>query len=100
MTAAVPGADVVLVAVPGPAVADVLTAVGSLDAKVIIDAANMMGTGRLLLRQLADAFPGAPWMPTRPPGSGGGPTGLSCTQITAMPNSGTRSPITQRRAGP
>ena len=34
------------------------------------------------------------------PGSGGGPTALSCTHITAMPNSGTRSPIMSRRAGP
>ena len=34
------------------------------------------------------------------PGSGGGPTALSCIHITAMPNSGTRSPITWRRAGP
>jgi 8-hydroxy-5-deazaflavin:NADPH oxidoreductase len=44
---AVTAADVVLVAVPGPAVADVLTAVDSLDGTVIIDAANMMGAGRL-----------------------------------------------------
>ena len=55
-------ADVVLVAVPGPAVADVLTAAGSLDETVIIDAANMMGAGRLSLRQLADRFPGGRWV--------------------------------------
>ena len=42
----------------------------------------------------------APWTPTRPPGSGGGPTALSCIHFSAMPNSGTRSPITSRRAGP
>jgi hypothetical protein len=41
----------------------------------------------------------APWMPTRPPGSGGGPTALSCTHITARPNSGMRSPIMSPRAG-
>jgi 8-hydroxy-5-deazaflavin:NADPH oxidoreductase len=44
---AVAGADVALVAVPGPAVTDVLTAAGRLDGKVIIDAANMMGQDRL-----------------------------------------------------
>ena len=42
----------------------------------------------------------APWTPTRRPGSGGGPTALSCTHISAILNSGTRSPITSRRAGP
>jgi 8-hydroxy-5-deazaflavin:NADPH oxidoreductase len=59
---AVAGADVVLVAVPGPAVTDVLTAAGRLDGKVIIDAANMMGAGRLSLRQLADSFPEGRWV--------------------------------------
>ena len=59
---AVAGADVVLVAVPGPAVTDVLTAAGRLDGKVVIDAANMMGPNRLSLRQLADAFPAARWV--------------------------------------
>jgi 8-hydroxy-5-deazaflavin:NADPH oxidoreductase len=58
---AVAATDVVLVAVPGPAVTDVLTAAGRLDGKVIIDAANMMGTARLSLRQLSDAFPAARW---------------------------------------
>jgi hypothetical protein len=58
----VAGADVVLVAIPGSAVADVLTAAGGLDGKVIIDAANMMGADRLTLRQLADAFPRARWV--------------------------------------
>ena len=42
----------------------------------------------------------APWTPTRRPGSGGGPTALSCIHISAMPNSGTRSPITSPWAGP
>lgn len=59
---AVAAADVVLVAVPGPAVADVLAAAGSLNGKVIIDAANMMGSGRVSLRQLADTFPQARWV--------------------------------------
>jgi ATP-dependent exoDNAse (exonuclease V) alpha subunit len=34
------------------------------------------------------------------PGSGGGPTALSCTNTSALPNWGTRSPITSRRAAP
>jgi 8-hydroxy-5-deazaflavin:NADPH oxidoreductase len=59
---AVTGADVVLVAVPGAAVTDVLTAAGRLDGKVIIDAANMMGQDRLSLGQLAAAFPAARWV--------------------------------------
>jgi 8-hydroxy-5-deazaflavin:NADPH oxidoreductase len=59
---AVAGADVVLVAVPGAAVTDVLTAAGRLDGKVIIDAANMMGQDRLSLGQLAAAFPAAQWV--------------------------------------
>jgi predicted dinucleotide-binding enzyme len=59
---AVAGADAVLVAVPGPAVTDVLAAARPLDGKIIIDAANMMGQSRLSLRQLADAFPAARWV--------------------------------------
>ena len=59
---AVAAADVVLVAVPGPAVMNAVSAAGSLDGKVIIDAANMMGGGRLSLRQLADAFPAGRWV--------------------------------------
>jgi len=56
-------AEIVLVAVPGPAVIDVLTAAGSsLDGRVAIDAANMMGQDGLTLRQLADAFPKARWV--------------------------------------
>lgn len=42
----------------------------------------------------------APWTPARGPGSGGGPTALSGTQILRTPNSGMRSPIMSRRAGP
>ena len=38
------------------------------------------------------------WTPTRPPGSGGGPTALSCTKISAAPNSGMRSPIMSHKA--
>jgi hypothetical protein len=59
---AVAAADVVLATVPGPAVVDVLSAAGGLGGKVIIDAANMMGTGRLSLRQLADSFPEGRWV--------------------------------------
>jgi 8-hydroxy-5-deazaflavin:NADPH oxidoreductase len=59
---AVAAGDVILVAVPGPAVTGVLTDAGSLDGKVIIDAANMMGAGRLSLRQLAAEFPGGQWV--------------------------------------
>jgi predicted dinucleotide-binding enzyme/3-methyladenine DNA glycosylase Tag len=62
VTGAVADAEAVLVAVPGPAVVEVLRDAGSLDRKVIIDAANMMGAGRLSLRQLAGAFPGARWV--------------------------------------
>jgi 8-hydroxy-5-deazaflavin:NADPH oxidoreductase len=40
---AVAGAEVVLVAVPGPAVTDTLQAAGSLDGRVMIDAANSFG---------------------------------------------------------
>jgi 8-hydroxy-5-deazaflavin:NADPH oxidoreductase len=55
-------AEVVLVAVPGNAVLDVLTAAGSLDGKAVIDAANMMGKDRLSLGQLAGSFPRARWV--------------------------------------
>lgn len=41
---------------------DVLSGAGSLNGKVIIDAANMVGAGRLPLRQLADSFPAARWV--------------------------------------
>ncbi|HJY61875.1 MAG TPA: NAD(P)-binding domain-containing protein, partial [Streptosporangiaceae bacterium] len=40
---AVAGAEAVLVAVPGPAVTDVLQAAGPLDGRVLIDAANSFG---------------------------------------------------------
>ena len=63
---AVTGAEVVLVAVPGPAVTDVLQAVGPLDGRIVIDAANSLERGvfgqqQLTLRSLADAFPRARW---------------------------------------
>lgn len=58
----VAGAQVVLVAVPGPAVVEALTAAGGLDGQVVIDAANMMGGDRLSLGQLADRFPGGRWV--------------------------------------
>jgi predicted dinucleotide-binding enzyme/3-methyladenine DNA glycosylase Tag len=59
---AVAGADVVLVAVPGPAVADVLQAAGPLDGRVMIDAANSFRQQQVTLRSLADAFPRARWV--------------------------------------
>ena len=59
---AVAGAEVVLVAVPGPAVTDVLQAAGPLDGRVMIDAANSFGQQQMTLRSLADAFPRARWV--------------------------------------
>jgi predicted dinucleotide-binding enzyme/3-methyladenine DNA glycosylase Tag len=59
---AVAGAEVVLVAVPGPVVTDVLQAVGPLDGRVMIDAANSFGQQQVTLRSLADAFPRARWV--------------------------------------
>jgi 8-hydroxy-5-deazaflavin:NADPH oxidoreductase len=59
---AVAGAEVVLVAVPGPVVTDVLQAAGPLDGRVIIDAANSFGQQQVRLRSLADAFPRARWV--------------------------------------
>jgi ATP-dependent exoDNAse (exonuclease V) alpha subunit len=41
-----------------------------------------------------------PSTPTHAPASAGGPTVPSCTHITAMPSSATRSPITSPRAAP
>ena len=52
----------VLVAVPGPAVTDVLEAAGPLDGRVMIDAANSFRQQRVTLRSLADAFPRARWV--------------------------------------
>ena len=59
---AVAGAEVVLVAVPGPAVTDVLQAAGPMDGRVIIDAANSFRQQQVILRSLADAFPRARWV--------------------------------------
>ena len=59
---AVAGADVVLLAVPGSAVTDVLQAAGPLDGRVIINAANSFGRQEVTLRSLADAFPQARWV--------------------------------------
>jgi len=59
---AVAGAEVVLVAVPGPAVTDVLQAAGPLDGRVMIDAANSFGPRQVTLRSLAGAFPRARWV--------------------------------------
>ena len=56
------GAEVVLVAVPSPAVTDVLQAAGPLDGRVMIDAANSFGQQQVTLRSLADAFPQARWV--------------------------------------
>src|SRR5260221_12141055 len=59
---AVAGADVVVVAVPGPAVTDVLQAAGRLDGRVMIDAANSFGQQQVTLRSRADTFPQARWV--------------------------------------
>jgi 8-hydroxy-5-deazaflavin:NADPH oxidoreductase len=59
---AVAGAEVVLVAVPGPVVTDVLHAAGPLDGRIMIDAANSFGRQQVTLRSLADAFPQARWV--------------------------------------
>ena len=59
---AVAGAEVVLVAVPGPAVTDVLQAAGPLDGRVMIDAANSFGPRHVTLRSLTGAFPRARWV--------------------------------------
>jgi 8-hydroxy-5-deazaflavin:NADPH oxidoreductase len=59
---AVAGAEVVLVAVPGPAVTDVVQAAGPIDGRVVIDAANSFGQQQVTLRSLADAFPRARWV--------------------------------------
>ena len=59
---AVAGAEAVLVAVPGPAVTDVLQAAGPMDGRVIIDAANSFRQQQVILRSLADAFPRARWV--------------------------------------
>jgi 8-hydroxy-5-deazaflavin:NADPH oxidoreductase len=59
---AVAGAEVVLVAVPGSAVTDVIQAAGPLDGRVMIDATNSFGQQQVTLRSLADAFPRAHWV--------------------------------------
>ena len=59
---AVAGAEVALVAVPGSAVTDVMQAAGTLDGRVMIDAANSFGQQQVTLRSLADAFPRARWV--------------------------------------
>jgi predicted dinucleotide-binding enzyme len=55
-------AEVVLVAVPGPAVTDVLQMAGPLAGRIVIDAANSFGQQQLSMRSLADAFPRARWV--------------------------------------
>ncbi len=59
---AVAAAEVVLVAVPGPAVTDALQAAGPVDGRIVIDAANSFGHQQLSMRSLADAFPQARWV--------------------------------------
>jgi predicted dinucleotide-binding enzyme/3-methyladenine DNA glycosylase Tag len=59
---AVAGADVVVVAVPGSAVTDVLQSASPLDGRVMIDAANSFGQQQVRLRSRADAFPQARWV--------------------------------------
>jgi hypothetical protein len=58
----VTAAEVVLAAVPGPAVTDALQAAGPLDGRIVIDAANSFGQQQLSLRSLASAFPLARWL--------------------------------------
>ena len=62
VTVAVAAAEVVLVAVPGPVVVEVLSAAGRLDGKVVIDAANMIGQDGISLRRLAGTFPHGRWV--------------------------------------
>ena len=62
VAAAVAGAEAVLVAVPGPAVTDVLQAAGPLDGRVLVDAANSFGQQQVTLRSLSGAFPRARWV--------------------------------------
>ena len=52
----------VVVAVPGPAVTDVLQSAGPLDGRVMIDAANSFGQQQVTLRSRADKFPQARWV--------------------------------------
>jgi predicted dinucleotide-binding enzyme/3-methyladenine DNA glycosylase Tag len=64
---AVAGAEVVLVAVPAPAVTGALQAACPLGGRIVIDAANSLERGvfgqqQLSLRSLADAFPRARWV--------------------------------------
>jgi len=59
---AVASVEAVLVAVPGPAVTDVLQAAGPLDGRVMMDAANSFGQQQVTLRSLAEAFPRARWV--------------------------------------
>ena len=59
---AVAGAEVALVAVPGPVVTDVLQAAGPFNGRVMVDAANSFGQQQATLRSLADAFPQAHWV--------------------------------------
>jgi 8-hydroxy-5-deazaflavin:NADPH oxidoreductase len=59
---AVAAAEVVLVAVPGPAVTDALQAAGPLDGRIMLDAANSFGQRQLSLGSLAGAFPRARWV--------------------------------------
>jgi predicted dinucleotide-binding enzyme len=59
---AVVGADVVLLAVPGTAVTEVLAQAPPADGQVVIDAANAMGRDGLPLRTLAESFAQARWV--------------------------------------
>jgi predicted dinucleotide-binding enzyme len=59
---AVAGAEVVLVAVPGPVVTEVLQAAGPVDGRVMVDAANSFRQQQVTLRSLADTFGQAHWV--------------------------------------
>jgi predicted dinucleotide-binding enzyme len=54
--------DAVLIALPAPAVAEVLSSVGSLDGKIMIHAANGFGRSAVTLTELADSYPRARWI--------------------------------------
>jgi predicted dinucleotide-binding enzyme len=51
--------DVVLIALPAPAVVEVLSACGSLDGTILIHAANGFGANAITLAALSERFPGA-----------------------------------------
>ena len=92
---AVAAAEVVLVALRGPAVTDALQAAGPLDGRLMLDAANSFGQQQATLRSLADAFPLARWVFPRSSSS-------TCRARSSRPGSGkslrTSGPASARRS--